>query len=101
MFPSGNKLHSAAGPVFLLLYLGVLLVIILWRGKREFVQIRLLSLLSFAIMLLIFLRFIPAIEDKYTGLIQRFAHVGWSVWFIALSSGLSRLISIQEQPQLA
>jgi hypothetical membrane protein len=100
MFHSGNRLHAAAGPVFLLLYLGALLVSILWRGKQELVPVRLLSLVSLAIMLLIFLRFIPSFQNNYPGLIQRLAHLGWSVWFVVLSTSLIKLISVQEQQQL-
>jgi hypothetical membrane protein len=100
MFHAGHKLHATAGPVFLLLYLGALLAIILWRGK-QFSQVRWLSILSLAMMLLIFLRFIPAFQDNYEGLVQRFVHLGWSVWFVGLSSSFSKLISVQEQTQLA
>jgi hypothetical membrane protein len=100
MFHSGNHLHSASGPVFLLLYLGALLVAILWRGKKELVSVRLSSLLGLALMLLVFLRFIPAVQNTYPGLIQRFVHLGWSVWFTGLSIGLIRLVSLQENQQL-
>jgi hypothetical protein len=100
MFHSGHKLHATAGPIFLLLYLGALLAVILWRGK-QFATIRWLSLLSLVIMLLIFLRFIPSVQNNYAGLIQRFAHLGWSVWFVGLSSSFSKLILAQEQTQLA
>ena len=99
MFHSGNRFHATAGPVFLLLYLGTLLVIILWRGKQELVSVRLLSLVSLVIMLLIFLRFVPSVQNNYPGLIQRFAHLGWSVWFVFLSTSLIKLISVQEQKQ--
>jgi hypothetical membrane protein len=100
MFHSGDRLHATAGPVFLLLYLGTILVAVLWRGKREFLQMRLFSILSLVMMLLIFLRFIPAVQNNYMGIIQRCVHMGWSIWFVVLSTGLSKLISIQEQPQL-
>lgn len=100
MFHSGDKLHATAGPIFLLLYLGALLAVVLWRGK-QFASVRWLSLLSLAMMLLIFLRFIPAVQDSYPGLIQRFAHLGWSVWFVTLSTSFSKLVSVQEQTQLA
>ncbi|MDR6945253.1 DUF998 domain-containing protein [Mucilaginibacter pocheonensis] len=100
MFHSGNKWHATAGPVFLLLYVGAFLVVVLWRGRKELMLIRLLSLVSLALMLLIFLRFMPGIENNYPGLIQRFVHLGWSVWFTALSIGLIRLVSLQEQKQL-
>jgi hypothetical membrane protein len=101
IFHSGNPLHSASGPVFLLLYAGALLAVILWRGA-EFKQVRMLSLLSLAIMLLIFIRFIPSatIQNNYTGLIQRFAHLGWSVWFISLSVTFNKMLASKQQHQL-
>lgn len=85
-FHSGNPLHSKAGPALLLLLIGPLLSTILWRGKK-FKKLRLYSLVSFVIMLLIILRAIPStiIQNNYTGLIQRFVHLGWSVWFVSLS----------------
>ncbi|AYL93919.1 DUF998 domain-containing protein [Mucilaginibacter celer] len=101
IFHSGNPLHSASGPVFLLIYVGALLAAVLWRGV-EFKQLRLLSLLSLGIMLLIFIRFIPSasLQNNYTGLIQRFAHAGWSVWFISLSITLNKMLDLKERHQL-
>jgi hypothetical membrane protein len=101
IFHSGNPLHSASGPVFLLLYAGALMSVILWRGN-DFKQIRRLSLLSLAIMLLIFIRFIPSatIQNNYTGLIQRFAHLGWSVWFVSMGSCFIKLLDSKEEHQL-
>ncbi len=95
-FHSGNKLHSAMGPVVLLLDAGTLLVIILWKGE-QFRQVRLLSFWSLVIMLLIFLRFIPGFNNRFPGLIQRFAHLGWSVWFIVLCTCLKKAIDISVQ----
>ncbi len=100
MYHAGNHLHSASGPVFLLFYVGTLLVVILWRGRRELVSVRLTTVISLALMMLIFLRFVPAFQNTYPGLIQRFVHLGWSVWFIGLSVGLIRLVSLQENQQL-
>jgi hypothetical protein len=101
IFHSGNPLHSASGPVFLLLYIGALLSVFLWRGV-EFKQIRKLSLLSLGIMLLIFLRFIPSatIQNNYAGLIQRFAHLGWSVWFISLGGCFIKLLENKAEHKL-
>lgn len=101
IFHSGNPMHSASGPVFLLIYIGALLAAILWRGQ-EFKQVRQLSFLSLAIMLLIFIRFIPSavMENNYTGLIQRFAHAGWSVWFISLSVSFNKMLALKQVHQL-
>lgn len=92
-FHSGNPMHSKSGSVLILLLLGPLLSIFLWKGK-EFKTLRKLSWLSFIIMLFILLRAIPSetIRANYTGLIQRFVHFGWSVWFVSLSVTFLKLL---------
>jgi hypothetical protein len=92
VFSLGNSLHGATGPVFLLLYIGVILSLFLWRGER-LRQTRTLSFISLLILLLIFLRFIPSLQNDYPGLIQRFAHLGWSVWFVSLNICFVKLIN--------
>jgi hypothetical protein len=85
-FPSGNPMHSKGGPALLPLLLGPLLSAILWR-RKDLKKLRVLSFLSFGFMLLILVRVIPSatIQDHYTGLIQRFVHLGWTLWFVSLS----------------
>jgi len=85
-FHSGNPLHSKSGPVLLLLLIGPLMAVVLWR-RNELKNIRILSLSSLLIMLLILFRAISSetIQNNYTGLIQRFVHFGWSIWFVSLS----------------
>ncbi len=95
MFPMGDPRHSATGPVFFVIQLGVLLVIIMWRGG-QFKTIRTMSLISFVLMCSIFLRFIPALQNGYPGLVQRLAHLGWSVWFVSLSICLGKLIAVKK-----
>lgn len=93
-YHSGNPMHSKSGPILLLLLLGPLLAAILWKNRR-LKKLRMLSLVSFIIMLFILIRVIPSetIQMNYTGLIQRFVHFGWSVWFIALSLGFRKLVN--------
>ena len=85
-FHSGNPMHSKGGAALLLLLVAPLFSAILWKGK-QFQTIRLFSGISLGLMLLILLRIIPSvtIQKDYTGLIQRFVHLGWSVWFVSLS----------------
>jgi hypothetical membrane protein len=85
-FHAGNSMHDKSGPVLLLILLGPLLSLFLWRGK-ELKTLRMLSLLSLIIMLSILLRVIlsDTFNYNYAGLIQRFVHFGWSIWFISLS----------------
>ncbi|HSZ84890.1 MAG TPA: DUF998 domain-containing protein [Puia sp.] len=83
-FPMHHELHGALGPVPLILNFGVLLAIILWRRKKFF-PIRMISVISFILMMLILLRIIPELRGNYEGLIQRFFYFGWTVWSISLS----------------
>jgi hypothetical protein len=92
MFPMGNPLHNVTGPIFFVLQLGVLLALILWR-RADLKTIWRLSLVSFLLMSLIFLRFAGSLQADYPGLIQRFAHLGWSVWFVSLCLGMRNLVS--------
>jgi hypothetical protein len=84
IFPMHHELHGALGPIPLILNLGVLLAIILWRGEKSR-NLRLVSLISFLLMTLILLRFIPNLRGNWEGLIQRLFYLGWSIWSIALS----------------
>lgn len=91
-FHSGNPMHSQSGALLLLLLAGPLLSVILWKDE-SLKNLRGISLVSFFLMLLILLRAIPSdfIRNNYTGLIQRFVHFGWSVWFVSLSLAFLRL----------
>jgi hypothetical protein len=84
IFPMHHELHGELGPIPLILNIGVLISIFLWKGKK-FQSLRLVSLVSFILMSLIILRFIPNLRGHWEGLIQRLFYLGWSVWSIALS----------------
>jgi hypothetical membrane protein len=84
VFPMHHELHGTIGPIPLLLNIGALLAIVLWRGK-EFLRIRLVSLLCLFLMSLILLRFIPNLRGNWEGLIQRLFYLGWSIWSVGLS----------------
>ncbi|WP_442591483.1 DUF998 domain-containing protein [Pedobacter sp. AW31-3R] len=85
-FHSGNPMHPKAGPALLLLLLGPLLSVILWK-EVKLKPLRKFGILSFVMMLMVLLRAIPSetLQYNFTGLIQRFVHFGWSVWFVSLS----------------
>ena len=85
IFPLGNEFHSLTGPLPFLIILGSLFSYILWEKSQEFSKLRLLSIISFFVMLLILLRFIKPIGYQYEGLIQRFFYLGWSIWTIFTS----------------
>lgn len=99
MFPMGNPLHVITGPIFLFLNLGTLLAVVLWHG-RDLRFIRLVSLVSFVLLSLIALKFIASLQMRDPGLVQRFAHLGWSVWFVGLAAGMRRLVYRQQQKNI-
>jgi len=86
MYHSGNPMHGKSGPILLFLLIGPLQSFVLWKSD-ELKKLRMLSLLSFIIMLFILLRAIPSetIRSNFTGLIQRFVYFAWSIWFVSLS----------------
>lgn len=85
IFPLGNEFHSLTGPLPFLIILGSLLSYLLLKKSQEFSELRLLSIISFFVMLLILLRFIKPFGYQYEGLIQRFFYLGWSIWTIFTS----------------
>lgn len=98
IFPSGTQLHSTGGSALILVLPAPLLAFVLWKG-RQLHNLRRLSLLSFFLMLLILLRAITPnhFQQQYTGLIQRFVHLGWSVWFVSLSLIFLKKINSRNQ----
>jgi Protein of unknown function (DUF998) len=84
IFPMHHVLHGTLGPLPLILDLGVLLSIFLWRGKK-FKTLRIVSLVSFILMMLILLRIVPNLRAQWEGLLQRTFYLGWTIWSIALS----------------
>jgi len=96
IFPMHHAFHGMLGPIPLLMNVGVLLAIFLWKGKQWF-GIRLLSIISFILMSFIMLRFIPNLRGDYEGLIQRFFYMGWSVWSIGLSLCFLRIMKKEFQ----
>lgn len=83
-FPMHHELHGTLGPIPLFLNIGEFLAIILWKG-RKLLTLRIVSLISFILMSLLILRFIPNLRGNWEGLIQRVFYLGWSIWSIALS----------------
>lgn len=92
LFPSGTSLHPYGGNGILLLYLTLPLSLLLWRGPKLFTM-RLWSLVSLLLLVMLFLRLVPPFRGQYEGLTQRFAHLGWSVWFVALNICFVKLLN--------
>src|SRR5579859_3607154 len=91
LFPLPLRLHAILGSPSILLIFSPLLSLILWRKKRPRHVVS-MSLVSFVVMSLGFLAFMPNVLPEYMGLKQRFFHFGWSVWFGYLSCGFVRLL---------
>ena len=93
LYPLPKPSHSALGAMPLLISLGALLGFILWRKKKidGLFRIRLWSIISFLVTMLITLRF-TSFGMEFQGLVQRFFYLGWSIWFISLSVYFIKII---------
>lgn len=93
VFPMGTEQHAMTGLVVFIIYIGVILALFVWRGER-LKTLRLWSAVSLVLLLGIFLRFTPFLPG-HEGLIQRLAHLGWSIWFIAINIQLVKLLNLR------
>jgi len=98
IFPLGNEFHSATGPLPLLVMLGSLVGFLGWRDVKPYASVRLFSLISLLIMLLLFLRFAALFGHQYEGLVQRFFYFGWTLWYISVSFFFIRQLRQQTAP---
>jgi hypothetical membrane protein len=100
IFPLPLRLHGVLGSPSMLLPLSPLLALIIWSSKT-IPGIKFASGLMLFIIALGFLAFMPNVLSDYTGLKQRFFHVGWTVWFIYLTQRFLKLnmhLKQQESP---
>ena len=83
VFPLPLRLHGLLGSPAMLLTASPLLAMILWGRKfgTRFLMITTAILLITALGYLVF----TPVLDTYPGLKQRFAHTGWTLWFVYLS----------------
>ena len=84
IFPMPTLLHSLFDILLVLFNLSPLLAIIRWN-KAVIPYVNIVSIVVLLLFNLVFLRGVPNTLDHYPGLLQRLAHLGWSVWFIYLS----------------
>ena len=91
IFPLPLRLHLIMGMPSVLLFLSPLAALVLWRGEKQPIGLRVWAIVSLAIMLLGFLAFMPEVLGSMPGLKQRFFHLAWSLWFIGLSRAFLRL----------
>jgi len=92
LFPLPLELHGILGMPSVLLILSPMTALLLWSNKNKPGSIKLMSALCFLIMLLGFLAFFPEVLSNFTGLKQRFFHLGWTVWFVYLSYSFLKLM---------
>jgi hypothetical membrane protein len=100
IFPLPLRLHLIMGMPSILLIFSPLMSLILWNGVRQLSNIKLMSILSFFIMSLGFLAFMPDLLSNCPGLKQRFFHIGWSIWFFYLSFSFIRLLENEKVKNL-
>lgn len=93
VFPSGTEQHPMAGPVVFVIYIGVIISLFVWRDEM-LKTLWIWSTISLVLLLGIFLRF-TSFFPYHEGLIQRFAHLGWSVWFVAINIELTKLLNLK------
>ena len=99
IFPSGTAMHPYGGNGMLLLLIALPLSLLLWRGPK-LLPMRIWSAVSLVLLCLLFLRMVPPFRGQFEGLTQRFAHLGWSVWFVGLNICFGRLLR-DKYPQKA
>jgi len=96
IFPYPLQLHGILGLPSILIIISPVLSIILWKGNGQLSNLKLMSTVSFLIMILGFSVYTNDFLGEYIGLKQRFFHLGWSVWFIYLSHSFIKLNNAKE-----
>ena len=90
IFPMPMPLHGALGSPSILLMLSPLLALVYWRGIIPWLRgLVTVAVLSFAMMAVGLVAFVPTLLGELAGLKQRIFHVGWSVWFVYLALGFA------------
>ena len=85
LFPLPLKLHGLLGSPSIILFFSPLAALILW--KTDIISnIKVVSFLTFVFMSIGFLVFMPNILTDYFGIKQRLFHLGWTIWFLYLTS---------------
>lgn len=97
LFPLPLRLHGILGSPSILLIFSPLLGLIFWNKREQPLHIIPMSILSFLVMSLGFLAFMPDVLAEYPGLKQRFFHAGWSIWFVYLSYGFVKLTGLERE----
>jgi len=94
LYPMPLQLHQILGMPSILLIFSPLMSLVLWNRNSHLWNIKEMSIVSFLIMSLGFMVFMPDVLENYFGLKQRFFHIGWSIWFVYLSIRFSKLLRL-------
>jgi hypothetical membrane protein len=97
IFPLPTKLHEILGMPSILLFLSPILALFLWGNIHHLWRIKIMSSISFFVMILGFLAFFPDFYNEYAGLKQRLFHAGWSIWVIYLGFSFNQLIYLSKK----
>ncbi len=97
IFPMPLELHGITGIPFPFLILSPVLALFFWRKKEHLLKIRTVAIISFLIMMLGFLIFIPNVLNEYFGLKQRFLYAGWTVWSVYVSFIFLELTNLEKE----
>lgn len=97
LFPFPLRLHGLLGSPSMILFLSPLAASIFW--KTDIISnIKVVSFLTFVFMSLGFLVLFPNILTDYFGIKQRLFHIGWTVWFLYLSTIFIRINKSAQSP---
>lgn len=99
IFPMPHRLHGLLGSPAILVLLSPVLAAVLWRKGVKLRSLAPVAIISFVVMALGFLVFVPSVLAEYVGFKQRLFHAGWSIWFGYLSLGFSGVFDrVREKP---
>jgi hypothetical membrane protein len=93
-FPLGHPLHATVGSIGLVFFLSPILALVFWKNHLGKTALW-ISTISILFSLLIFLRFIPALDYNWGGLIQRSFHLAWTFWLLGICACFLRLANSQ------
>lgn len=100
LFPAPLLLHGIFGVISMLMHIAPIIAFIAWRRNQELKRVRMAGLLMFLVMGISISSFFPPLQTPYFGLIVRFFHVGWSLWYIFMSLSFIKLEQVKAEKEL-
>lgn len=93
IFPYPGRMHLILGMPSILLIFSPLSGLLLWKKEDKLINLKLMSIITLLFMFLGFTAYYSSILSEYHGLKQRFFHIGWTIWFLYLYYGFSKLLN--------